>query len=108
MNTKSNAQAQRRGKGMAGVDYCELTFTSANNYVHVSHHERKPVLGKCKGRSFFQSPAFAVLRRGRRMSTDGEKKGLTCLSEFTGAEWSAFLNQVSRISYRPIGTAVNN
>lgn len=27
---------------MADADYCELTFTSANNYIHASHHEHKP------------------------------------------------------------------
>jgi len=36
-----------------------------------------------------------------------ENKRLTFLSEFTGAEWPAFLIQVSRISYRPMITEVN-
>jgi hypothetical protein len=40
--------------------------------------------------------------------TRREKRGLTFLSEFTGAEWPAFLNHVSHLVYRPVSMAVNN
>lgn len=56
-------ETRRNAKKMADMDYCELTFTLANNSVHVSHPKIAQV-GKTQPKFFTEPMKTRTLRIG--------------------------------------------